>query len=70
MRANAYVEQIGRLVSEGLHREALDFAARVEPSVDPPLGLDEIDQVTSLLEQAAMVVDMEGAGIEQAVSPV
>ena len=63
MRANAYVEQVGRLVSAGRHREALDFAAQFEPTVEPPLDLDEIDRVTGLLEQAAMVVDIESAGL-------
>ena len=61
MRADAYVEQVGRLVSAGRYREALDFAAQFEPTVEPPLGLDEVDQVTGLLEHAAMAVDIEGA---------
>lgn len=63
LRASAYIEQVGRLVGAGRHREALDFAARFEPAVEPPLGLDEIDRVTGLLEQAAMALDMEGAGL-------
>ncbi len=68
MKPSAYVEQIGGLVSAGRYQEALDLAARLESTVEPPLGLDEIDQVTGLLEHAAMAVDMAGAAANRRAS--
>lgn len=61
MSPDQYIEQLERLVAEGKDREALDFAARGEPAVRPPLSIEQIDHVGGMLEMVAMAVAMAEA---------
>ncbi len=59
MTADEYIDRISELASSGQDSEALEFARRVEPTLDPPLSVEQIDRVGGLLEMSAMMVTME-----------
>lgn len=71
MTPDEYIEQLDRLLCEGKDREAQDFAARVQPTLDPPLSVEQLDLVSGGLEGAAMMVAMlEWEGREQVAEPL
>jgi hypothetical protein len=55
MTPEEFIDEIGRLVASRRDQDALDLAARVGPSVKPALTFDQLDQVSGLLEGAALV---------------
>ena len=58
MTPDEYIRQLGQLLAELKDREALDFAAEYEPTVQPPLTIEQIDLVAGALQGAAMAVAM------------
>ena len=66
MTPDGYIRQLEALVGRVLDQEALDFAARFEPKVRPPLTPEQHDYVGGLLEGPSMFVAMIEAQPRQA----
>lgn len=58
MSPDEYLAHLERLVSEVRDQDALDFATRFQPTVQPPLSFKQLDYVGGMLEGAAMAVAM------------
>jgi hypothetical protein len=69
MTPEQHLEHLRLLMAERREPEALDFAARAEPTVRPPLSLEQIDYVGGLLEAASMTVTMAEDASKRPSSP-
>jgi hypothetical protein len=56
MTPEQYLAHLRHLMAERREAEALDFAARADRTIRPPLNLEEMDYVGGLLEAASMTV--------------
>lgn len=68
MTPDEYLDGLGQLVAEGRDRDALDFAAQFQSTVQPPLTFDQLDRVGGTLEGSAMAVAMLDAKAREAAS--
>jgi hypothetical protein len=66
MTPEDYLERLGQLIDAGRDQESLDFAARYQPTVRPPLNAEQLDYVGGMLEMSAMAVAMIEAQARQA----
>ncbi len=65
MTRDEYLERLGQLITEGRDQDSLDFAARCQPTLQPPLTAEQLDRVGGALEGSAMAVSMLKATAER-----
>ena len=58
MTPDRYLEGLRRLIAEGRDQDALDFAARFQRTVEPPLSAGQLDRVGGMLEGSSMAIAM------------
>jgi hypothetical protein len=61
MTPEHYVKQVTHLLEAGEDQAALDFAAQMEPTVQPRLSAEQVDLVGGLLEGAILAVQLAQA---------
>jgi hypothetical protein len=69
MTPTDYIKQLKQFIGAGRDEDALEFAARFETDVTPPLSAEQFDLVCGMMEGAELAVSIDRAARRRLAEP-